>query len=95
LKNSNLDSLSISETDVNPGSRSRKSAYLNELDVRKPLIVPIPHRSEELRLYKPVLERASSKPRLKSGIFKCISWLKCSYFGRCDDLGFLKESRLI
>jgi hypothetical protein len=29
----------------------RKITYLNELDVRKPLVVSISHRSEELRLY--------------------------------------------
>ncbi len=30
------------------------------------------------------------KPRLKSGIFECISWLNGSFFGG-DDRGFLKE----
>jgi hypothetical protein len=40
-----------SETGVIPGIRSRKSTYLNEHDVRKPLVVSISQRSEELRLY--------------------------------------------
>jgi hypothetical protein len=31
--------------------KAEKSTYLNELDVRKPLVVSISQRSEELRLY--------------------------------------------
>jgi electron transfer flavoprotein alpha/beta subunit len=30
---------------------AEKSTYLNELDVRKPLVISISQRSEELRLY--------------------------------------------
>jgi hypothetical protein len=45
------DSLSSSKTGVNPGIRSWKSTHLNELNVRKPLVVSISQRSEELRLY--------------------------------------------
>jgi hypothetical protein len=48
---SNPDSLSSSKTRINSEIRSWKSAYLNELDVRKPLVVSISQRSEELRLY--------------------------------------------
>jgi hypothetical protein len=33
---------------------AEKSTYVNELDVRKSLIVSISHRSEDLRLYKAV-----------------------------------------
>jgi hypothetical protein len=33
---------------------AENSTYLNELDVRKPLVVFISQRSEELRLYNPV-----------------------------------------
>jgi hypothetical protein len=40
-----------SEAGVNPGIRSRKSTYLIQLDVRKPLVVSISQRSEELRFY--------------------------------------------
>jgi hypothetical protein len=36
------------------------------------------------------LEFDNFKPRLKRGIFKCISWLNGSFFGG-DDRGFLKE----
>jgi hypothetical protein len=39
---------------------------LNELDVRKPLVVSISRRSEELRLYKQVLNLAIPNPRLKA-----------------------------
>jgi hypothetical protein len=48
---SNPVPLSGSETGVNLGIRSWKSAYLNELDVRKSLVVSILQRSEELRLH--------------------------------------------
>jgi hypothetical protein len=45
------DSLSSSETGVNPEIRSWKSTHLNELDVRKPLVLSFSQRSQELRLY--------------------------------------------
>jgi hypothetical protein len=44
-------------------------------------------RAETLQ---PGLEFDIFKPRLKSGIFKCIFWLNGSFFGG-DDRGFLKE----
>jgi hypothetical protein len=31
--------------------KAEKSTYLNELDVRKPLVVSVSQRNEELRLY--------------------------------------------
>jgi hypothetical protein len=40
---------------VNSGIRKQKSTYLNELDVRKPLMVSMSQRSEELKLYNLVL----------------------------------------
>ncbi len=49
---SNPHFLFRSETNVNLGIRSGKSIYLNELDVRNPLVVSISHRNKELRLYK-------------------------------------------
>jgi hypothetical protein len=36
---------------VNLGIKAEKSTYLIELDVRKPLVVSVSQRSEELRLY--------------------------------------------
>ncbi len=48
---SNLDLFSSSETGVNPAIRSWKITFLIEHDVRKPLLVSISQRSEELRLY--------------------------------------------
>jgi hypothetical protein len=68
----------------------RKSIYLMKLDVRKPLVVSTSQRNEELRLYNLVKNLTISKPRLESGIFKCISWSYCSFFGG-DDRGFLIE----
>jgi hypothetical protein len=47
----NHDSLSSCVRGFNPGKRSLKSTYLNELDVRKPLVVFISQGNEELRLY--------------------------------------------
>ncbi len=75
---SNSESLFSSETGVNSGTRSWKNTWLNELYVRKPLVVSISQRSEELR---PGLEFDNFKPRLKSCIFKSISWLNGSFFG--------------
>jgi hypothetical protein len=53
-------------------------------------VVSISKRIEELRLHNLVLNLTYFKPRLESGIFKCISWLNGSVFGG-DDRGFLKE----
>jgi hypothetical protein len=45
---------SVSETGVNRGIRKLENGtYLHELDVRKPLVVSISHKSEYLRLYNP------------------------------------------
>jgi hypothetical protein len=48
---SNPDLVSSSDTGVKSGIRNWKSTYLIELDVRKPLVVSIFQKSEELRLY--------------------------------------------
>ncbi len=48
---SHPDSLSSSETGVNPGIRSWKYTCLNELDARKPLVVSISQTSKALRLH--------------------------------------------
>jgi hypothetical protein len=52
--------------------------YLNELDARKPLVVSISQKSEELRLHNLDLEFDNFKPWPKSSIFKCISCLNSS-----------------
>jgi hypothetical protein len=49
-------------------------------------------RAETLQ---PGLEFDTFKPRLKSNIFKNISWLIGSFFLGGDGRGFLKESRPI
>jgi hypothetical protein len=48
---SNPDSLSSSKTGVNPEREAEISTDLIELNVRKPLVVFISQRSNELRLY--------------------------------------------
>jgi hypothetical protein len=92
MTKSNLESLSSSETEVNPAREVEESTYMNVLDVRKPLVFSISQGSEEQRLLQSGFEFDSFKPRLRSGVFKCISisWLNISFFGD-DDRGFLKE----
>jgi hypothetical protein len=64
---SNPDSLSSSETGVNPGIKSeKKSPYLIGLDVRQPLVVSNSQRSEGLRLYNLVQILTISNPSLKA-----------------------------
>jgi hypothetical protein len=60
----NTDSLSSRETGVNSGVRNRKSTYLNELNIRKPLVVCISQRSE--KLYNLVQNFRISNPNLKA-----------------------------
>jgi hypothetical protein len=86
---SNPHLLPSGEPGVNLGIRSWKSTRLIELDVRKPLVISISERSEELTL-QPALAFDNLNPRLKSGIFKCISWLNGSLSER-HDRDFLKE----
>jgi hypothetical protein len=50
-RSESFKNLFSSETGVNPIIRSWKSTHLNELDARKPLVVSISQKSEELRLY--------------------------------------------
>ncbi len=71
---SNPDSLSCSGTGVNPGIRSRKSTYLNELDVRKPLVVSNSRRSEELRLYTTWFRFSQDLPE------ESLSFMRASHF---------------
>jgi hypothetical protein len=51
LSSPNPALLSSSETQVNLGIRSQKSAYLNQLNVSKPLVVSISQKREDPRLY--------------------------------------------
>jgi hypothetical protein len=43
--------VTISNPDSLFSREAEKITYLNELDVRSPLVVSIPKRNEELRLY--------------------------------------------
>ncbi len=63
---------------------------MNELDVRKALVVPILQRSEVAETLQQGLEFDNCKPRMKSSIFKRIPWQSGSFFGS-DDRAFLKE----
>jgi hypothetical protein len=56
---------------------AEKRTYLNELNVRKPLVVSTSQKREKLRLQLG-FEFDNLEPRLKSGIFKCISWLNAN-----------------
>ncbi len=82
LQFQNLDSISSSETGVNPGTRSWKK-HLSEWARCQTAIggiyVTKKWRAETLQ---PGLEFDYFKPWLESGIFKCISWLNGSFFGR-------------
>jgi hypothetical protein len=53
------------------------------------MVVSISQRSEELRL-QPGSEFDKFKTRLRSRIFKCISWLNGSFLGGYDR-SFVKE----
>jgi hypothetical protein len=55
---------------------------MKEINVRKPMVVFILQRSDELRLYiHPGSELDSFIPTLiESGIFKCIPWLITGMF---------------
>ncbi len=68
-----------------------RRTYLNELDARKPLVLSIPQRSKDLRLHNSSLDFNDFNPLLKSCIFKCIFWLKGSFFFWGDNRDFLKE----
>jgi hypothetical protein len=89
---SNHNSLSKSETGVIPGMRSwNKHLYLNELNVRKPLVESISQRSEELTLYNLVLNLTISNPSLKVvSLNTSPGWMVRFSLGG-DDRGFLKE----
>ncbi len=51
---SNPDSLSSSETAVNPGKTAEKSTCMNELGARNQLVVSISQKRSEQRLYNVV-----------------------------------------
>ncbi len=88
---SNPNSLSRSETGVNPGIRSWKKRSSEWAWCQKAIggiSFTKKWRTETLR---PGLQFADFKPQLESRIFKCISWLNGSFFLWGEDLRFLKE----
>ncbi len=76
----NPDSLSSNETEINPGIRSWKSSYPNELDVRKPSVVSVSQNIWRAKTLQSYLEFDNLKPRLDSCIFKSISGMNGSIF---------------
>jgi hypothetical protein len=67
---------------VNPNTRSWKSCYLIELDVRKPLVVYISQTHEELSLYNMVLNLTISNPGLKAVSSKASPGWTVNFCGR-------------
>ncbi len=80
----NPDSLFSNETGVNLGI---KSSYKHVSEKARFQKVP-----KEVKRWDSTtwFELDNFKPRLKNCIFKCISWVNCSFMGG-DDRGFLKE----
>ncbi len=59
----------------------KKSTYLNELDVIKPVGSIYFTKKFRAETLQPVLEFDNFKPRLKSSFFRCIFRLNGSLFG--------------
>ncbi len=87
---SNPNTLSNSETwEVNPGIWSGKKKHSSDWARFQKAIGGIYFTKKwRAEILQPGLEFDSFKPRLKSCIFKCISWLNGSIFG--DDRFFLR-----
>ncbi len=77
---SNPDLLSSSETGVNPGIRSWKKHLSEWAQCQKAIGGIYFTKKWRAGTLQPGLEFDNFKPRLKSGIFKCISWLNGSSF---------------
>ncbi len=86
----NPDLLSSSEKKVNSGIRSWKNHWFQWARCQKAIRGIRFTKKWRAKTLQTGLEFDSYKPRIKSGIFKSISWLNNSSFGG-DDRGFLKE----
>jgi hypothetical protein len=87
----NPNSLSSSETGVNPGIRSREKHTSDWAKSQKAIggiYVTKKWRAETLQ---PGMEFDIFKPQLKSSIFNCVSQLNGPFFSWGDSLGFLGE----
>jgi hypothetical protein len=78
------------KTGVNPGIRSWKKHLSDWAWCQKAIGGIYFTKKWRAETLQPGLEFDNFKPRLKSSIFKCISWMNSSFFGG-DDRGFLKE----
>ncbi len=65
---SNPDSLSSSETGINPGIKTAKSTDLNLLDAIKPLVVSTSQKKWKAATLQPALRFDNFKPWLKKGV---------------------------
>jgi hypothetical protein len=85
-------SLTSSEMGVNPGIRRSWKKHLFEWAWLQKASIGGFYFTKKWRadFLRPGLKFDNFKPRLESGIFKCISWLNDSFF-ESDDRGFLKE----
>ncbi len=90
-------SLSIHEIWINPGIRiwKKKSTYLNELYDKMPLVISTSQKKQRAETLHPSLEFGNVKPRLKSGIFICISWLNGSFLEVMIGVFWKRKSRHI
>ncbi len=88
----NPDSLSSSETGVNPGIRSWKKALIWMSSMSESHWCIYFTKKWRAGTLQPGLEFDNFKPRLESGTLKCISWLNGSFLGD-DDRGFLRGSQ--
>ncbi len=78
---SNPNLLSSSGTGVDPGIRSWKMHLSDWAQCPKAIGGIFFTKKWRAETPQPGLEFDNFKPRLKSCIFKCISWLNCSFFG--------------
>ncbi len=73
------DAISSSETGVNPGIRSWKKHLYDWAQCQKAIGSIYCTKKWRAEILQPGLEFDNFKPWLKSGIFKCISWLNSSF----------------
>jgi hypothetical protein len=69
---------------------AENNTYFNELDVRKPMVVSVRQRSEDLGLHNPVYILTITEPSLKAtSSYASLGSSVCVLVG--DDRGFLRD----
>jgi hypothetical protein len=89
----NPDLLSSSETGINPGIRSWKKHLSEWARCQKAVGGIYFTKKWRAETPQPGLEFDNFKPRLRSGIFKCISWLNSLFLGAMNGVFWKRESR--